>query len=423
MAKKVAKKIARKSAKKAAKKAAGPRADDAPPSALPRHPPPIDLDQLLGQPRAVQILRDAVTSERVHHAWIFHGPAGVGKATAALAFAALLLDPTTAPDLAGVPRPAEGSETQRRLRAAAHPDLHVITKALSAHCSDDRIRRQKQTTIPKAVVEEFLIEPAARTSLASAGAPASKVFVVDEADRLAPVGQNTLLKTLEEPPPGTVIILVTTNEERLLPTIRSRCQRVAFTPLDEGDMRRWLDHAPAPPGSSDDDDHALIAERPLLASTLTPAQQNWLLAFAAGAPGQVIAALKVGLPSWGERLEPMLTAAEREGFHPDLGPTMRDLVNALAAEVVDADARASRDIANREAADQMFRLLAARYSARLRAQVAVPPDPDAPPPALAAIDAIHAAQRRLASNVQLAFVMDELAARIGRAFRPPALAR
>ena len=48
-----------------------------------------------------------------------------------------------------------------------------------------------------------------------------------------------MLKTLEEPPPGTVIILVTQNEEQLLPTIRSRCQRIAFGPLDAASMREW----------------------------------------------------------------------------------------------------------------------------------------------------------------------------------------
>ena len=48
------------------------------------------------------------------------------------------------------------------------------------------------------------------------------------------------LKLLEEPPAGTVIILVTTREDRLLPTIRSRCQRVAFAPLDDQAMQSWL---------------------------------------------------------------------------------------------------------------------------------------------------------------------------------------
>ena len=66
-------------------------------------------------------------------------------------------------------------------------------------------------------------------------APA-KTFIIDEAELIDTVGQNALLKTLEEPPRRTYIFLVTSRPERLLPTIRSRCQHVRFVPLDHASM-------------------------------------------------------------------------------------------------------------------------------------------------------------------------------------------
>jgi DNA polymerase-3 subunit delta' len=154
----------------------------------------------------------------------------VGKFTTALAFAAVILDPSSQPDLSGVIEPDPESASQQLLAAGTHPDLHIITKELAVVSRVDSVRDSKQRNIAKAVLEEFLLEPAARTGSMN-GALASKVFIVDEAELIDGVGQNSLLKTLEEPAPGSVIILVTANEERLLPTIRSRCQRVGFAPL------------------------------------------------------------------------------------------------------------------------------------------------------------------------------------------------
>src|SRR5260221_45708 len=68
------------------------REDSAPAASVRQYPMPIKLSEVLGQERALKVLADAVRSGRVHHAWIFHGPSGVGKFTTALAFAAVILD-------------------------------------------------------------------------------------------------------------------------------------------------------------------------------------------------------------------------------------------------------------------------------------------------------------------------------------------
>ncbi|MEO0483730.1 MAG: AAA family ATPase, partial [Planctomycetota bacterium] len=372
-------------------------AAEAPPAAA--APPVQPLSRVLGQDRAVGLLRDAIASKRIHHAWIFHGPAGVGKCTAALAFAGALLDPTT--DASGAS--TGESDAGHLVRAGAHPDLHFVRKELAAVSRDDAVRRQKQTTIPKAVAEEFVIEPAARTRRVECDSLAGKVFIVDEADRLAAPGQNALLKTLEEPPVGAVLILVTTHEERLLPTIRSRCQRVAFTWLGDDAMDAWLDRQTATPDPSAEPSLALA---PKLAETLDPARLAWLRSFAAGSPGLFREALDTGLHDWHEKLEPMLAAVDHAEFDPALGPAMHALVEERAAAVASADARASKDVANREAAAQLFRLLAERFRGRLRGQLHE--HSDGALGELGALEALGVAERRLAQNVQLGFVFDEL---------------
>ena len=135
--------------------------------------------------------------------------------------------------------------------SSPHPDLHIITKELARYSDDRATRERKLTRMPVEVVRQHLIEPAQRPACSGMARCSS----LDEAELLAGEGQNALLKTLEEPPGGasggpTVIILITSSEDRLLPTIRSRCQRVGFTPLPEEVIAGWLDEhgGASPPG-------------------------------------------------------------------------------------------------------------------------------------------------------------------------------
>jgi len=120
-------------------------------------PNAVSLADILGQDRAIETLRASVRAERVHHAWIFAGPPGVGKRTTAVAFAALLLDPSTGPTLTGEIEADPDSPIQRKIAEGTHPDLHIITKELAAHSEEARVRRQKQITIAKEVIIERLI--------------------------------------------------------------------------------------------------------------------------------------------------------------------------------------------------------------------------------------------------------------------------
>jgi hypothetical protein len=349
------------------------------------------LSDILGQDRAIAALRSSLGAGRVHHAWVFHGPAGVGKMTAAQAFAATLLDPTVEADLTGQLEPDPGSETQRLIASGVHPDLHIVTKELALFSDDAAVRSRKLITIPRQVVEEHLVRPAALTARVPSGARAGKVFIVDEAELLDEGTQNSVLKTLEEPAPGTVIILVTSRESRLLPTIRSRCQRVAFGPLDEKSMREWIKLDP---------ERAAIGQE----------QRDWLVRFADGAPGRFQLAHTMGLFGWWRTLSPMLADADNGAFTVELGKAMADLVDGYAQAWVDAHDNASKDAANKDGARQMFALLAHRAQERLR---------DAKSNAhaeraLSTIDTIGDAERNIDANVNMKFAFEDLAARLAR---------
>lgn len=362
---------------------------------MPRTP---SLDELLGQERAVESLRGAVASGRVHHAWVFAGPKGVGKRTAAEAFASIILDGSTAPDLAGRFAPDPGSPVQRLIASGAHPDLHIITRELARYSDNSKIRERKLTTIPLEVIESHLLEPIARApSLHSPGALAGKVFIVDEAELLDQsltnaLVQNSILKTLEEPPPGSVIILVTSREESLLPTIRSRCQRVTFRALDEASMEAWFDRS---------------------GIEAAPAERRWLLWYAAGAPGLALEAARTGVHRWMESLEAPLAQAERGRFHPELGVTMAALVEEWSQAWVAGHENASKEAANLTATRHLLTIIAERARSRLRE--AAGRDKAATRRALRTVDVTLDALRQVAAHVPLAPAMDDLAARLARA--------
>jgi DNA polymerase-3 subunit delta' len=355
----------------------------------PEGEPPADLGAIIGQDRAVGLLEDALTSGRVHHAWLFVGPSGVGKRTAAEALAATLLDPTTAPDLSGALRPDPGGEVAQLIASRSHPDLHYIAKELAAYSRDDAVRRSKQRSIPVSVIREFLIEPAAASS-GMRGGMARKVFIVDEADLMRGSGaeaQNAMLKTLEEPPAGTVILLTTSREFALLPTIRSRCQRIAFSPLDDEAMAQWM--------------RANGVEA-------KGREAAWVMEYAAGSPGRAQLALRTGLYAWSEQLEPMLRSADQGRFPVELGASMAKLIDTWAADWVKGRASASKEAANHQAIGLMSALLAERYRGVLREAKTN----DQVERASACIDAITQAERTVTANVNAKLVLEELAVRL-----------
>ena len=363
-------------------------------------PAPVQMSDVLGQDRAVEVLQSALRSERVHHAWIFHGPTGVGKFTLALSFAATLLDPTSSGGLSGFVEPEVGSRTQQLLQAGTHPDLQIVVKELAKFHHDSQVRDRKLLNIPVEVIEKFLIEPATKSASSSNAitARAQRVFIVDEAELIRTDGQNQILKTLEEPPAGTVIILVTSQEERLLPTIRSRCQRIGLGLLPPDAMNAWMKKN---------------------ASDVTGPEKEWLLEFSQGAPGVVAAARQAGLYAWHQTMLPLLQQMMKGKYILEFSAAAHQLLDTYSTTWVDDHENASKEAANRAGANWLFRIVSDVLRKQLRAAKAHSQIEST----LVAIQLVRDAEMQLASNVQQAAALDSMGAEIANAFAMAELAR
>ena len=174
----------------------------------------------------------AMSGDTLHHAWLFAGPEGIGKATFARAAAMRLLAdaaaPGTLPPGFDVP---EHHQTRRLIGAGSHPDYRELKRLPK---ESDKTGQELARSIPIAQVRALLPMFAMKPSLSP-----RRVVLIDAIDDVErPGASNALLKSLEEPPAGTIFILISHAPGRLLPTIRSRCRLLRFDPLGESDMAR-----------------------------------------------------------------------------------------------------------------------------------------------------------------------------------------
>jgi DNA polymerase-3 subunit delta' len=181
-------------------------------------PHPRDVFDLLGHEASEAAFEAARARGRLHHAWLLTGPEGVGKATFAYRAARRLLGAPADPRY-GVLGSDPDHPVSRQMSARSHPYLLVLER----EGPDGKARRVIPVDDARKLGEFFSKSPAS--------AP-HRVAIVDAADDLNPNAANALLKTLEEPPPRGVLLMVSHAPGRLLPTIRSRCRRLAFRALE-----------------------------------------------------------------------------------------------------------------------------------------------------------------------------------------------
>jgi len=173
-----------------------------------------------GQERAVSILAAAVKNGRVAHAYLFAGPARVGKSLAAVQFAQLL-------NCTGEDAPCGECRSCEKIASGSHPDVELVAigglcKPRPTEQSHDHARDNSR---------DIRICQIRRVEEIISRAPFQgryRVVMIDPADAMNRDAIAALLKTLEEPPPRVVFILVTDHEDLLLDTIRSRARRVPF---------------------------------------------------------------------------------------------------------------------------------------------------------------------------------------------------
>jgi DNA polymerase-3 subunit delta' len=228
----------------------------------------VRLSELLGQPGPSTFLRGVVAGGRYANAYLFLGAAGVGKGTAALAFARALLcatrngpkaqgglfDEATATTRSDAPADDACGACSACQRAAqlTHPDLKFLFPVSGEErLLDDTVIKTQQdlrddpffvfnydkaASIRLSLTRELLRELAYRPYEAE-----RRVVVVRDADRMREDQYSALLKSIEEPGASTVWVLTTARASRLPATILSRCQRVRFAPLPEPTIQQFLE--------------------------------------------------------------------------------------------------------------------------------------------------------------------------------------
>jgi DNA polymerase-3 subunit delta' len=165
-----------------------------------------------GHDSVIQSFQRAVRRGRLAHAYLFTGPAGVGKHLFALELAkALLCEGQTRTDQLDS---CDQCQSCVLVGAGTHPDLYQAVRPADAHEFPIELMRE--------LCQSFALRSARGRG---------KVVIIEDADDLNAESANCFLKTLEEPPPGSVLILVGSSPDRQLPTVVSRCQVVRFAPL------------------------------------------------------------------------------------------------------------------------------------------------------------------------------------------------
>lgn len=164
----------------------------------------MTFEQILGHARQKDILRRALGANRLAHAYLFEGPEGIGKQLVALALTRAVVC-------------SEGTGCGRCIACRKvdhhnHPDLHLLVP------DGAQIKIEQVRDLQKELSYRPLEAP-------------KKICLIESAERMNPAAGNALLKTLEEPSGNALIILLSAHPERILPTIRSRCQRLPFQRL------------------------------------------------------------------------------------------------------------------------------------------------------------------------------------------------
>ncbi|MEO0558972.1 MAG: DNA polymerase III subunit delta' [Bacteroidota bacterium] len=226
-------------------------------------------DRVIGQNRPKETLARTLASGRVAHAYLFHGPEGVGKRAAALAFAQALLCERRGTPSGPVDDACGSCLTCIRVARLVHPDVHLALpypKVSKRADRDDRpddyaerLQRiaqnpyapidyrhlakldgdgpsNKQVAHRKMPIEAFVQRPITFKPVEGRRV----VVVMPDAERMNDRSANLLLKALEEPGPDAVLILTAERVDDVLPTILSRCQRVRFDPLPAAQIESAL---------------------------------------------------------------------------------------------------------------------------------------------------------------------------------------
>ncbi len=309
----------------------------------------MSITDIQYQDRALDLFQRALHSDRLPHAHIFVGPAGIGKAFAADELAKIFLcdHPVEVKHtINGEPRSWRDScgkcPSCLALRAGNHPDLHPVFKEQIATVPGKE--GHKATELGIDVIRQEIIDKVGMKPFIGR----NKVFIILDAELMSRAAQNALLKTLEEPPPNTYLFLISEHLGALLPTIRSRAQVLVFQALPESFILDRLERAGA-------------GEK----------ARTFLARFVPGKLGSAMELFRLGVYDLNERIGKDLAGldpAGRDGF----AQWVLDESKALAEKMVKSgeeaqiQAKVSEAEANRRALKLILALIGGFYRDGLR---------------------------------------------------------
>lgn len=175
------------------------------------------FDDIIGQELIKEHMKNAISANKIGHAYIINGERGSGKEFIARVFARTIQCEKKGTE------PCEECHSCKQALSQNHPDIIKITHEKPNTISVDDIREQ--------INGDVMIKPYG---------DGRKIYIINDAEKMNAQAQNALLKTLEEPPEYVTIILLTTNAELLLPTIKSRCILLNMKPVEARLMRKYL---------------------------------------------------------------------------------------------------------------------------------------------------------------------------------------
>ncbi len=198
---------------------------------IPGFPEPAEAETVFGHDEQSRFLASAYSSGKLHHALLFDGAPGIGKASLAFLFARHII---SNPDWSNAPERLDrnlDSGLAHQIAMGSHNQVLCLTRPTDAKTG----KFKTQVTIDETRrINHFL-------SLTVPG-NGRKIVIIDPVNDMNANAANALLKNLEEPTPRTLFILIAHSSGRLLPTIRSRCLQLRFSPLNDAEMREALEH-------------------------------------------------------------------------------------------------------------------------------------------------------------------------------------
>ncbi len=262
---------------------------------------------LLGNEALRSRLVSMSESGRLHHCLLFEGPAGVGKSATALWLAQTIN--CTGPSMFG-PRsePCGSCWSCRAIREGQHPDVLVVGLDPERTAPIISVRQARE------IISGMALRPYSARR---------RFVIIDPAEAMGNQTANALLKTFEEPPRDTSFVLVCPSARQLLPTVRSRSQRIRFRPVERAVLAEWL-------------------------SGRAVEQPDWIAGLADGCPGRALALVAGEADEWRESRDDLLAVLggsmeELFKYTDKLTRGDRAIWTARAEQVLDALARMVRD--------------------------------------------------------------------------------